>query len=192
VEVENEYIEKAQHGDHAAFEELVRLYERRVYTWAFRVIGNEHDAMDISQEVFLRLFRTISSFRGNSAFSTWLFRLTRNICLDQLNKVKRRSSREISINAQETEEGERVMEIPDDSHRPDAELDKAVLKEQIHEALATLSVEHRMVLTLRELNGLTYAEIATELKLEIGTVKSQIARAREQLKRKLIDKGTYD
>jgi RNA polymerase sigma-70 factor (ECF subfamily) len=184
---EKAVIALAQDGDIAAFERLVRLYETRVYTLALRMTGEPSDAFDVSQDAFLRLHGSIGSYRGESAFSTWLYRLTTNVALDFLRKRKRRANREVPLSALGGGEAS-PTEIPDPD-TPERALERSTLREALQEALDSLTHEHRQILLLREIGGLSYEEIAAALDLEPGTVKSRLARAREQMRQKLINSG---
>ena len=177
-------IARARDGDVAAFERLVRLYETRVYTLALRMTGDPTDAFDVSQDAFLRLHNTIGSYRGESSFATWLYRLTTNIALDFLRKRKRRDAHEVPLSAL----GDGDPDIPDPD-TPELALERSALRESLQDALDTLTPEHRQILLLREIGGLSYEEIAEALDLEPGTVKSRLARAREQMRTRLISSG---
>ena len=181
-------IARARDGDIAAFERLVRLHETRVYTLALRMTGDPTDAFDVSQDAFLRLHGTLGSYRGESAFSTWLYRLTTNVALDFLRKRKRRASREIPMSALGGDGEAAPPDIPDPD-TPERALERSVLRESLQEALDTLTPEHRQILLLREIGGLSYEEIAESLGLETGTVKSRLARAREQMRVQLTASG---
>ncbi len=188
--MEEALIESARQGDLDAFDKLVRLYERQVYNVALRFLGNPEDAFDVSQETFLRVFRTLSGFQGNASFSTWLFRVENNICIDYVRKESRRRRHEQSL-VIDTEDGEAVLEVPDLRYSPESASERAALAEAVREGMKRLSPEHRQVLALREASGLSYAEIAQALDIEEGTVKSRIARARETLRLLLIKEGNF-
>ncbi len=180
-------IRLAKEGDEQAFEALVTAYERKVYNYALRSTGNEQDAMDITQEVFLRVFRSLSGFKEESSFSTWLYRITFNICIDFSRKNAKRNENSLSLDG-ETADG-KELELPDERHAPEAAYDRKELREEIAGAILRLSEQHREVLVMREISGLSYAEIAEVLELEEGTVKSRIARARENLRKIIVATG---
>ena len=179
---------KAAKGDEASFEILVRKYERFVSTCVYQVVGNSEDTMDVSQEVFLKVYRSLSTFKGDSSFSSWLFRVAKNCAYDFVRKKKLPS---VSIDSTENEEGS-APEIPDTDIKSRPE--DLALRNERHEllwkAMKQLSDEHREVITLRDINGYTYERIAEMLELEPGTVKSRLFRARESL-RKLLSKENY-
>lgn len=151
----------AADGDTDALEVLLRRHEGRVYGLAYRLLGNRPDALDATQEVFILLFRKARSFRGDAAFTTWLYRLTTNVCHDALRRRAR---------------------APQPSARLEAEagvtFDEAAEHLEVTDALARIPIDQRTVLVLRELQGLSYEEIAEAVGIPIGTVKSRIARGR--------------
>ena len=184
---EQELIGAAQQGDEGAFEELVRQYEKRVYHLALRMCGDQEDAWEIAQEAFLSVWRGLRFFRGESAFSTWVYRLTSNAAIDYLRRQNRQKALEgVSLDDQET-----LAEPQDQSPSPQQQAELGELRENLQEGLMALSAEHRQVLLLRELQGLSYEEIGRELDLDLGTVKSRIARAREKLRKILLASGNF-
>ena len=143
--------------------------------------------MDITQEVFLRVFRSLSGFKEESSFSTWLYRITFNICIDFSRKNAKRNENSLSLDGEIADGKE--LELPDERHAPEAAYDRKELREEIAGAILRLSEQHREVLVMREISGLSYAEIAEVLELEEGTVKSRIARARENLRKIIVATG---
>lgn len=189
-EEEKRIIERVLSGDTEAFEALVVQHQNLVYSLALRMVGNEQDANDLTQDAFLRAFRSISSFRGDSKFSVWLYRLTNNICLDFLRASRRRKT--VSLNHFLSDEDEGIeLEIPDERFSPESELEKSELQATLQRGLMYLPDEQREILLMREINGLTYDEIALELSLEPGTVKSRIFRARKKLCNILMRDGNF-
>ena len=180
---EDVLIKRAKKGEMAAFEALVSAYERRVYTLALRSTNSHEDALDITQEVFLKAYKALPSFRGESEFSTWLYRITMNKCVDFA-----RSKKNITL---ESIDDEKVVELQDlkEKNQPEKSFEKTELREEIDIALNMISEEHRKVVVLRDVAGMKYADIAKALSIEEGTVKSRIARAREALRKILIDRG---
>lgn len=166
-------------GDTNAFEALVIENQRQVYTLALKMTGNEEDAYDISQDAFVKAYRSLPKFRGDSKFSVWLYRLTSNLCLDFLRSRKRRAAFSTSYTNDEDED--RELEIPDERFSPETVLEKNELRISVNAAMAALPEDYRQILILREINGLSYDEIAEVLSLELGTVKSRIFRARKKL-----------
>jgi RNA polymerase sigma-70 factor (ECF subfamily) len=184
---EKEIIKKVLAGDHNAFGTLVEAYQDRVYNLALRMCGNPDDAMDLSQEAFFRAWRGLSGFQQECAFSTWLFRLTANVCLDWLRAKKRRPT--VSLTVADEDGDEVQMDIPDPCKGPEELLMAAEDRNALAKAMNELPVEYREILTLRAINDMSYTEIAEVLKLPEGTVKSRLARARIALRKKLLQNG---
>lgn len=180
---EKELIQRAQRGDADAFEVLVRQNEKAVYNFCLRMCGSREDAFDLSQEAFIKAYRGLKSFKGESSFSTWLYRLTSNVCIDFLRKRKNEKTVPLFTENDEGEESERV--IPDPGPTPHERAENSELRRDIQNTLLRLSTEHRQAIVLREINGLTYEEIARTLDISIGTVKSRISRARSEMCREL-------
>lgn len=183
-------VEQAKQGSREAFTALMELHQAKVYNLALRMTGSPEDAADLSQEAFLNAWRGLPSFQGDSAFSTWLYRLTSNACIDFLRREKRRQNVDSALSLDDGET-DLASVIPDRAPSPQAVLEGKELKEAIRQGLEQLSEEHRQVLVLREVTGLSYAEIAKVTGLEEGTVKSRIARARLALRNILRSGGNF-
>lgn len=176
---------KARRGELSAFEELVHKYEKRVYAVALRSSGSPEDAADITQEVFLRAWRSIETFRGDSGFSTWLFRITMNMCVDHArHRQSQPQCRPLVIGEEDAE-----RPIPDTAPTPEEHLDNSELGRELAAALDAVSEEHRRIVLLRDVSGMSYTEIAEVLEISEGTVKSRLARARVALRRILLERG---
>lgn len=186
---EQELVARAKAGDDEAFAQLMRDNETRIYNLTLRMTGNPEDAMDLAQEAFLNAWRGLKFFKGDSAFSTWVYRLASNACIDHLRRKKRRQ--DISAPMPVAEDDDSLPDIPDDRFRPEQELERQELRRAVAQGLEQLSDEHRQVLVMRELSGLSYQEIADILALEAGTVKSRIARARISLRKILLESGNF-
>jgi len=178
-EEENELVLRVQGGDRASFEKLVLENQTKVYNLALRMVGNESDAFDMSQEAFIKAYNFILNFRGDCRFSVWLYRLTTNVCLDFLRSEGRKSHSSLTYMGDEEEEQE--MEIPDERFSPETIAEKKELRQAVNRGLMSLPKDYRAILLLREIDGLSYEEIAEALSLEEGTVKSRIFRARRRL-----------
>ena len=178
-ELEAQCIRRVLEGDANAFEPLVHAYEKNVYNLALRTLGNAQDAEDVTQEAFLKAYRSLSSYRGDSKFSVWLYRIVTNLCLDLLRAKKRRPTQSLNVENDEGEEDE--LDIPDEHFSPEHLLDRKLTRESVQRGLASLPDDARQILLLREIQGLSYEEIGRVLELDPGTVKSRIFRARKRL-----------
>ena len=181
-------IQQAAAGDPSAFEALVLRYQTQVYNLALRMVGNEADAQDLAQEAFVRAWRALSSFQFSSQFSTWLYRLTSNICIDFLRAQKKR--KHISLTVLQDDEHQQ-WDMPDTKPLPE---DKMIVSEE-HEALAaaiaSLDPEYRQVLILRIVDDCSYQQISQIMGIREGTVKSRLSRARDQLRKKLAQSWNF-
>ena len=189
TQTERELVSRARTGDTAAFEQLMLDSQDRVYTLCLRMTGNREDALDLAQETFLNAWRGLSSFQGNSSFSTWVYRLASNACIDFLRKRKRRQQGE-SPHSLDDEEAP-LPEPADPRGSPEEELERRELRRAVERGLQALPDHHRQVLVMRELSGMSYQEIGAVLDLDLGTVKSRIARARLALKKFLVQEGNF-
>lgn len=187
---EQELVHRAQRGDQDAFAQLVEANQNKIYALTLRMSGHPEDAADLAQEAFLRAWRSLPSFQGDSSFATWLYRLASNICIDFLRQEKRKRST-LTVTSLDEDESSSAVDIPDHRFTPQNELERKELQQAVGKAILLLSDEHRQVLVLRELEGLSYTEIAQRLDLEEGTVKSRIARARISLKNILLKDGNF-
>ena len=186
-EQENRIVQKVLKGDVNAFETLVLTYEKNVYNIALRMTGNSEDASDMTQEAFIKAYNSLQSFRGDSKFSVWLYRIATNVCLDFLRSRSRKPTVSLSMEDNDGEEVE--LDVADESQSPELLLDRQMTRESVRRGLDTLSPEYRQILLLREIQGLSYDEISQALGLEVGTVKSRIFRARKKLCAFLLEDG---
>lgn len=179
---DEELVQRVKSGDMEAFEQLVLKYESRIYTIAYRYTGSHNDAGDLAQEAFIRAYKSIHGFRGESSFITWLSRVVTNVCKDELRR--RMKQKTVSID-----------EMMENGHVPaidygGSSLEEVVLRkewqQEVQAVLNTLSEEHRAVVIMRDIQGYSYEEISFMLKCSLGTVKSRLNRARNVLKDKLL------
>lgn len=181
---DKELIERARAGDNSAYEALVTKYQQRVYNLALRMSCNEDDAFDLSQEVFLKAWRGLETFQFESAFSTWLYRLTTNACLDFLRSQKRHKT--VSMTCEDDDGDETQLDVADSAPDPEQAAISSEDREHLTLAMAALDDQARAIITLRVINDLSYEKIAEVLGIPEGTVKSRLSRAREKLKKKLL------
>lgn len=179
---ETELIKKCIEGDSGAFEELVAPYQQGIINHAYMIFRNNEDALDMAQNTLVKAFVSLKNFNGQSSFKTWLYKIATNVCLDEMRRRKRRI-KTVSLVTDENMDVE--LEIADESKNPEKIAGKNELKNAVMAAMGELEAEYRVVISLRELAGMDYGEIAKTLSLPLGTVKSRINRARKQLKEKL-------
>lgn len=169
-------LDRLRAGDPRAFEDLVRLYQHRVFGVALRMLGIRAEAEEVAQEVFVRVHRSIAGFRGDAQVSTWLYAITSRVCLTRLGAAERKVARA----------GEDALaRVADDRADPTEALERRELERALHDAIAALPDDRRIVVVLRDLEGLSYEAIAAALELGVGTVKSRLHRARMELKDRL-------
>lgn len=178
-------LKKIKEGDIASFELLIAEYQVYAYNIAYRMLGNTEDAKDITQEALIKVYKSISKFKETSNFSTWLYRIVMNTCKDELKKRKEVT---LSLDKEiETQDGTLSIEIGDERLNPSKILERNEVSHLVQEAINTLPDSNRMVIVLRDIQGLSYEEISQVIKEPIGTVKSRINRGRGMLKKILID-----
>ena len=175
---EADLVRKSQKGDMASFEELVARHRDKIYARAYSMMRHEEEALDLSQDAWVKGWQRLAQFQGDSSFVTWMTRIVINLCLDQLRKQKRQRAE--SIEAME-EDGGVERQMPVVYTNPTAGLERVELRERIDRALAQLSSEHRTVLVLHEFEELEYKEIAARMKCSIGTVMSRLFYARRRM-----------
>jgi len=182
-----ELIERFLKGDEAGFNQLVLNYQNRVYGLCYRIMGNLEEAEEIAQEVFITVYNSLSEFRGDSRFSTWLYRITVNHCKNRLKYLGRRGYFQSDSLDQglETEEGEFSRQMESEDFSPLERLEQKEVERLVQGKIMELDEEQRAMILLRDLEGLSYQEISEILGLKEGTVKSRIHRARLELKDKL-------
>lgn len=178
-------VKAAQQGDMGAFEELVVRHRDKIYARAFSMMRNEEEAIDLSQEAWVKGWQRLKQFQGESSFGTWMTRIIINLCLDQLRKQKRQRTE--SIEAMDEESGGVERQMPVVTVNPTAGLERAELRQRIDKAMAQLSHEHRTVLILHEFEELEYKQIAKTMNCSIGTVMSRLFYARRKLAALLMD-----
>lgn len=181
--VDVELVRRTKSGDVSAFEELFHRYQKRVYNIIIRLVSNEHDAADLTQEVFIKVYISIGKLRAEEAFFTWLKTVAINAARDH---IRRRPPRADSLNTGlRTDDVEAELEVPDKAAGPEKLLLDSDKEQAIRGAVASLSDEHRIVVALHHIEGMDLRDIAKLLGCPVGTIKSRLSRARDELRRKL-------
>jgi RNA polymerase sigma factor (sigma-70 family) len=183
---EAELVKRARQGDLAAYDDLVRRYQERIYATVYHMTSNHEDANDLAQEAFIKAFQAIKSFKGGSSFYTWVYRIAVNKTINFLKQRKNRaqmSLNDLDFNAEH--DPDLVALISDKTPRREAAL--AELQEKLNAAMQKLSEHHRLVVTLHDVQGLSHEEIAEIMECNIGTVRSRLFYARQQLQAYLSD-----
>jgi len=185
---DNILVQQVKDGNIASFEMLVARYEKQVYNITYRYTGNRDDAFDLSQEAFLKAYRGIKNFRQESTFKTWVYHIASNVCRDYLRKGKKYI--EVSIDESvRGEDGDMEKQFADSNKGPDEVYESKELSEFIQSIIDDLQQEYKEVIVLREIQQLSYEEIAKVLNCSLGTIKSRLNRARKILKEKIIVAG---
>jgi RNA polymerase sigma-70 factor, ECF subfamily len=183
-------VRAARRGDMAAFEELVARHRDKIFARAYSMMRNEEEAVDLSQEAWVKGWQRLRQFQGESSFGTWMTRIVINLCLDQLRKQKRQRTE--SIEAMDEESGGVERQMPVVTANPTAGLERVELRQRIDRALGQLSYEHRTVLVLHEFEEMEYKAIARTMGCSIGTVMSRLFYARRKLALLLADLKKQD
>jgi RNA polymerase sigma-70 factor (ECF subfamily) len=183
-EVDQQLVERAQRGDKSAFELLVAKYQRKLVRLLSRFIRDSTEVEDVAQEAFIKAYRALPSFRGDSAFYTWLYRIGINTAKNYLVAMGRRAPTVSEIESADSDGSEESGQVPD-YNTPENELMSRQIAETVNRAVEDLPEELRTAITLRELEGLSYEDIAAIMNCPIGTVRSRIFRAREAIAEKL-------
>lgn len=182
-------VRRAQAGDEAAFDGLVRMFQGQIFNLAYRMVNNAADAGDIAQEVFVRAYRAIGKFRGESKFSTWLYALASNTCRSELRRLRRRAGFEIVEGGKGGPDEPPPREAVDPADSPALKMERTEVMGQIQECIATLPEEFRLAMVMCDAQGMSYEDAAGAMGCSIGTVKSRLFRARTAMKDKLVRKG---
>lgn len=186
---EAQLVKSAKQGDQDAFASLMTQYERPIYNLCLRMSRKPEDAEELTQTAFLKAWRALPGFQEDASFFTWLYRLATNTCIDFIRQERRRNS-VLQVHSLDQDE-QPAGQIPDLRHLPEETLLQNDLNKRLIHAMEQLTTEHRDILIQREIDGLSYQEIADLLQLELGTVKSRIARARLALRQILLREGNF-
>jgi len=182
---DSELVLRAQRGNMQAFEELVKRYEHKIYSVAFRMLGNEEDAKDALQDTFLRSFRFIKKFKAESSFYTWLYRIATNVCLTRLTRKNKKEKNTYSLDVKINTEEDVEREIPDAKYSPELLYEKKIMQKALQDAINELPSDYRSVVVLRDLQGLSNEEVSKSLQLSLAAVKSRLHRGRVFLRNRL-------
>ena len=183
-----ELIRQAKSGNLKAYEEIIGLYEKKVFSTIYYMVKNDNEVEDIAQEVFIKIYKNLGNFKEESSLYTWIYRITVNVCIDELKKRKKVVYLDEKI---DTKDGEVELQLPDDSKSPTDIAEDNNLKDKLEKCIKKLPESQRMMIILRDIKGFTYMEIAEIMKMNLGTVKSKINRARASLKELLEEDGTF-
>jgi RNA polymerase sigma-70 factor (ECF subfamily) len=183
IPIEARLARRALKGDQQAFAEIVALYQDKLYLMAFRMLGNRQEAEDVTQEAFLRVYRNLDRYDEGLKFSTWIYRIATNLCIDRLRKRKATYSLDAESVDHEGLDGYAV--IPSDDRTPESEMLLTETQRIVREAIETLPAKYKSVMVLRYLHDLSLQEIGEVLDMPVTTVKTRVHRGREFLRKKL-------
>lgn len=170
-------------GDQRAFAELVELYKDKIFHLTYRMLSNRHEAEDMVQETFLRVYRNLDKYDPNQKFSTWIYRISTNLCIDRLRRRKATYSLDAEINEQEGGDG--YVMFPSNEPTPEGEMLLLETQTQIREAINSLPIKYKSIMVLRYLKDMSLQEISDVLNLPVTTIKTRVHRGREFLRKKL-------
>lgn len=181
-------VKRTRNGDRDAFRGLMEKYQRRIFSLCYGMVRNRDDAMDLVQETFVKVYRNLDRFEGNASFYTWTYRIATNVCIDFLRKAKRERTVDYDDGIRRDDDATDDTLLPQRlGINPARVLGRRELLEKIEEALGTLSDAHRQAIILREIQGLSYQEMADTMEISIGTVMSRLHHARKNMQKVLAD-----
>jgi len=181
-------VNLAQSGNQGALDQIIAHYEKRIYNFCYRMVGDREEAFDLAQDTFLRVCASLRSFRGDAPFSSWIYRIANNVCVDYIRRKKK--CRILSLDAAcETADGEVYLQVSTGEPGPADVAEYGELVREVTEGIRGLSPEHRAVIVMHDVQNLTYEQISEVCRCPMGTVKSRLNRARHALKRHLENRG---
>ena len=181
-------FKKAQNGDIEAFEALVKSYEKLIYNACYRMLSNSQDAEDASQEVILKVYRNLSTCKTPAAFKSWLFRIINNTCIDEIRKRKNKTALSLDNHFDEPGTWTENPALKDET-TPESEFLRNDLNKHIQKAIDKLPPDYKSIIVMRDIHGLSYDDITGALGINMGTVKSRIARGRKRLRDEILEMG---
>lgn len=184
---ENELIERVRRGNRDAFTDLMEKYQTQIFNIAYGMLSDYEDASDATQEVFIKVYKSITSFKGQSAFTTWIYAICRNVCNDILRK-RRRHGMNISLYGDDEDDTAPIKNVKSNALTPEESVEADERQKLVREAITSLKAEYREVIVYSDMQGLSYEEIAKIMKCPVGTVRSRLNRARASLRKILAEK----
>jgi len=184
-EIDNRIIQKAKNGDKKSFEIIINTYRQTVIEICYRYLRNREESFDMAQEIFITVFNSLKNFEFKSKFSTWLYRICVNACINRYNKLKIEKYYEMDSLSKDNEDDKKEIDLKDPRQNQDEEMELVNLKENIFKCMHDFTTIEKSVVILRDFQGFEYKEISDILNLPIGSVKSKLFRAREKLKNRL-------
>lgn len=179
-------VERALDNDLAAFEELVARYQNKIIGYSARMLGDATEAEDVAQETFIKAYRSLAGFRGESSFSTWIYRIATNLCIDRVRKIKRSPKPAYSLDEPlDPDEDKGGREIADTTFEPSISIEREEMRRRVRETVAEMPEKLRSVIVMCDIQGMSYEQIAQVLDVPLGTVKSRLFHARADLGRRL-------
>lgn len=185
---DEELVEKVKKGDADVYEKIIQKYQSKVFGLIYNMTKNQNEIEDLAQEVFIKIYKNLGKFKGDSSLYTWIYKITVNLCLDEMKKRKNVIYLDEKI---EVDDGEVNRELPSEDKSQEELYEEKELQEKLHNCINKLPEKQRVMIVLRDIKGFSYEEISKITDVKLGTVKSQINRARLKLKELLDEEGTF-
>lgn len=185
---DEELVEKVKKGDADVYEKIIQKYQSKVFGLIYNMTKNQNDIEDLAQEVFIKIYKNLGKFKGESSLYTWIYKITVNLCLDEMKKRKNVIYLDEKI---EVDDGEVNRELPSEEKSQEKLYEEKELQEKLHNCINKLPEKQKVMIVLRDIKGFSYEEISKITDVKLGTVKSQINRARLKLKELLDEEGTF-
>lgn len=185
---DEELVEKVKKGDADVYEKIIQKYQSKVFGLIYNMTKNQNEIEDLAQEVFIKIYKNLGKFKGESSLYTWIYKITVNLCLDEMKKRKNVIYLDEKI---EVDDGEVNRELPSEDKSQEELYEEKELQEKLHNCINKLPEKQRVMIVLRDIKGFSYEEISKITDVKLGTVRSQINRARLKLKELLDEEGTF-